>query len=198
MCFSFCWTSHDAKRPVHANNVLWDVAADTLELNTDGFHVWDGRLPNGTAAHNWKASVEQLAREFGGGLEILALAATLDHTFHIVRPRQPTVQIGKGKATLWLLLQNRHDEPLSTSADKAAVACRCAKSIVRPHSQTRRSVKCGSDASSLCAFSPACPSPPHELGSLAAWSSVESTRSALVEASPRPVNALRRVLLTTK
>ena len=27
------------------------------------------------------------------------------------------------RAALWLLLQNQHYEPLSTSADKAAVAC---------------------------------------------------------------------------
>ena len=65
-----------------------------------------------------------LAGEFGGELEILALARTLDLTFCIVRPGQPTVHIGKGKAVLWLLLQNRHYEPLSTSADGAAVACR--------------------------------------------------------------------------
>ena len=66
----------------------------------------------------------RLAGEFGGELEILALARTLDLTFCIVRPGQPTVQIGKGKAALWLLHQNRHHEPLSSSADTAAVACR--------------------------------------------------------------------------
>ena len=89
-----------------------------LELNTDGSHaVWDGNLPNGTAAENWEAYVKQirLASEFGGELGL---------TFYIGRPGQPTVQIGKGKAALWLLLQNRHYEPLSTSADKAALACR--------------------------------------------------------------------------
>ena len=98
-----------------------------MELNTDGFHaVWDGNLQNGTAVENWEAYVKQirLAGEFGGEFDILALARTLDLTFHIVRPGQTTVQIGKGKAAPWLLLQNRHYEPLSTSADKAAVASR--------------------------------------------------------------------------
>ena len=42
-----------AKRQVHPHNALRDVAADTSELNTDGYHaVWDGNLPNGTVAEN--------------------------------------------------------------------------------------------------------------------------------------------------
>ena len=116
-----------AKLLVLAHNALRDVAADTLELNTDGFHAaWDGNLPNGKTAENWETYVKQFRKtgEYGGELEILALARTLDLTFYIVRPGQPTVHIGRGKASLWLLLQNRHYEPLSTSADKAAVACR--------------------------------------------------------------------------
>ena len=115
-----------AKRPVHVHNALRDVAADTLELNTDGFHaVWDGNLPNGTSAENWEAYIRQIRRagECGGEIEILALSRTLDLTFYIVRPGQPTIQVGRSKAGLWLLLHNRHHEPLSTSSDKAAVAC---------------------------------------------------------------------------
>ena len=124
--FPLCWISHETRETSGAN-ALRDVAADTLELNTDGFHaVWDGRLPNGTAAQKCKAFVKQirLAGEYGGELEILVLARTLDLTFCGVRPGQPTVQVGKGMAALWLLSRNRHHEPLSTSADKAAVACR--------------------------------------------------------------------------
>ena len=91
---------------MHVHNALRDVATATLDLNADGFHtVWDGNLPNGTAAENWEACVKQIrmAGEFGGELEILALARTMDLTFSIVMPGQPTVQIGKGKAALWPL-----------------------------------------------------------------------------------------------
>ena len=50
-----------AKRPVHAHNASRDVAANTFELNTDGFHaVWDGNLAAGTAAENWEACVKQI------------------------------------------------------------------------------------------------------------------------------------------
>ena len=127
-----------AKRSVHAHNVLRDVAADTLELSTDGFDaVWDGNLPHGEGAENWEAYIRQiwLAGDYGGELEILALSRTLDLTFYIVRPGQPTIQVGRGKAGLWLLLRNRHYEPLSTSSDKAAVACRRAhaKSVDKGH-----------------------------------------------------------------
>ena len=110
----------------HETYALRDVASDTLELNTDGFHaVWDGNLPNGTSAENWEAYIRQIRRvgDYGGELEILALSRTLDLTFYIVRPGQPTIQVGQGKAGLWLLLHNQHYEPLSTSCDKAAVAC---------------------------------------------------------------------------
>ena len=64
------------------------MAADTLEINTDGHHaVLDGNLPNGTAAEKWKAYVKQIrkAGEFGDELEILAPARKRHLSNHGIR-----------------------------------------------------------------------------------------------------------------
>ena len=44
-------------------------------------------------------------------------------TVHVVRPGLPTVQLGKGRAAVWVKLERRHYEPIVTSTD-ATVANR--------------------------------------------------------------------------
>ena len=116
-----------AKKDIFAAGALREVACNMLEANVEGYHtVWDGKYPDNSPSPTWASYVQNMRKQgqHAGELEILALSKAVNLTVYVVRPGLPTLQIGKGRAAVWVKLERRHCEPIVTSADVATVANR--------------------------------------------------------------------------
>ena len=103
------------------------MACNTLEANVEGHHtLWDGKYPDDSPSPNWASHVKNMRKQgrHAGELEILALSKATNLTVYVVRPGLPTLQIGKGRAAVWVKLERRNYEPIVTSTDVATVANR--------------------------------------------------------------------------